>query len=127
MMGHCSKCRKIWTLETGQGLCQWCGKLAIRQTTQTQALRSIKSRSNGRKRQIEANGNGYDQLEGEWALYYRITSYFTRHIRYEDKEDWLHDTMLEIRLSKKSLCNHTRVVKQGIIFPKRDFLLGATG
>jgi hypothetical protein len=40
--------------------------------------------------------NGYDQLDGEWALYYKVTSYFTRHIRFDDREDWLHDTMLEM-------------------------------
>jgi hypothetical protein len=59
-------------------------------------LRSVKSRSNGRKRQVEPNGNGYDQLQGDWALYYKVTSYFVRHIRFEDKEDWRHDTMLEM-------------------------------
>jgi len=59
-------------------------------------LRSIKSRSNGRKRQAESNHNGYDQLDGDWALYYKVTGYFLRHIRYEDREDWLHDTMLEM-------------------------------
>jgi len=94
--GHCSKCHKVWTLETEQGLCQWCGRLASCQTNRTQALRSIKSRSNGRKRQAEPNHNGYDQLQGDWALYYKVTSYFLRHIRYEDREDWLHDTMLEM-------------------------------
>jgi len=59
-------------------------------------LRSIKSRSNGRKRQAPSNGNGYDQLEGDWATYYKVTSYFVRHIRFDDREDWLHDTMLEM-------------------------------
>jgi len=96
LAGHCSKCHKIWTLEMEQGLCQWCGNHASRQTTRTQALRSIKSRSNGRKRQAPSNGNGYDQLQGDWLLYYKVTSYFLRHIRYENREDWLHDTMLEM-------------------------------
>jgi hypothetical protein len=96
LTGHCNRCGKIWTLETAQGVCRWCGKLAVCQTTRTQALRSIKSRSNGRKRQAQSNGNGYDQLEGEWALYYKVTSYFTRHIRFDDRDDFLHDTMLEM-------------------------------
>ena len=96
MTGHCSKCHKVWTLETRQGVCRWCGKLATCQTNRAQALRSIKSRSNGRKRQAPSNGNGYDQLDGDWALYYKVTSYFLRHIRYEDREDWLHDTILEM-------------------------------
>jgi len=94
--GHCSKCRKIWTLETGQGLCRWCGQSAVCQTTRAQALRSIKSRSNGRKRQAEPNHNGYDQLEGDWAQYYKVTGYLVQHIHYEDRDDWLHDTMLEM-------------------------------
>jgi len=59
-------------------------------------LRSIKSRSNGRKRQVQSNGNGYDSLDGEWLTYYKVTGYFVRHIHYEDREDWLHDTMLEM-------------------------------
>ena len=97
MTGHCSKCGKIWTLEMRQGVCRWCGELSTCQTTRTQALRSIKSRSNGRKRQARpVGGNGYNQLAGDWAIYYKVTSYFTRHIRFDDKEDFLHDTMLEM-------------------------------
>jgi hypothetical protein len=97
LIGHfCSHCHKVWTLETAQGVCQWCGKSSTRQTTKTQALRSIKSRSNGRKRQAPSNGNGYDQLTGDWLTYYKVTGYFVRHIHYEDREDWLHDTMLEM-------------------------------
>jgi hypothetical protein len=83
-------------LETGQGVCQWCGKTAVCQDQRTQALRSIKSRANGKKRQAEPNHNGYDQLTGDWLTYYKVTSYFVRHIHYEDREDWLHDTMLEM-------------------------------
>jgi hypothetical protein len=59
-------------------------------------LRSVKSRSNGRKRQAEGNHNGYDQLTGDWALFYKVTGYFIRHILYQDREDFLHDTMLEM-------------------------------
>ncbi len=42
------------------------------------------------------NGKGYDQLTGDWALFHKITNYFVRHIPYDDREDWLHDTMLEM-------------------------------
>ena len=96
MTGHCSKCGKIWTLEARQGVCQWCGQLAICQTTRTQALRSLKSRSNGRKRQADSNGNGYDQLDGEWLTYYKIARYFVHKVRFNDREDFLHDLMLEM-------------------------------
>jgi len=93
--GHCSQCRKVWTLEKPQGVCQWCGKLATCQSSTTKP-RHIKSNRSRRQRQVPSNGNGYDQLDGEWALYYKVTSYFLRHIRFEDREDWLHDTMLEM-------------------------------
>lgn len=42
------------------------------------------------------DGKGYEQLEGDWALFYRITRYFIHNIPYDDREDWLHDTMLEM-------------------------------
>ena len=99
MTGHCSKCGKIWTLETRQGLCQWCNKPASCQTT-TAKPRHIKSRSNGRKRQADSNGNGYDQLDGEWALYYKIARYFTHKVKVDDREDFLHDLMLEMATVK---------------------------
>jgi len=92
--GFCSKCHKIWTLETRQGVCRWCGQSSSCQ--RTQALRTIKSRSNGRKRQAEPNHNGYDQLTGDWLTYYKVTGYFVRYIRFDDREDFLHDTMLEM-------------------------------
>ena len=93
MTGHCSKCHKVWTLETRQGLCQWCGKLSTCQTTRTQA-RPIKSRSNGRKRQADSNGNGYDQLDGEWLTYYKVASRFSHKAKAQDREDLLHDIMI---------------------------------
>jgi len=98
MVGHCSKCHKVWALDTRQGLCRWCGKLATCQTTQTQALRSIKSRSNGRKRQAPANGNGYDQLDGDWLTYYQVASRFSHKAQAQDREDLLHDIMIALAL-----------------------------
>jgi hypothetical protein len=92
---HCSHCHKIWTLNEGQGICQWFGKLATAQSS-TAKPRRIQSSRSRRQRQDLSNGNGYDQLQGDWALYYKVTSYFVRHIRYDDREDWLHDTMLEM-------------------------------
>jgi len=96
MIGHCSKCGKIWTLETRQGLCQWCGKLSTCQSQRTQALRSIKSRSNGRKRQAQSNGNGYDQLDGEWLTYYQIASRFSHKAKAQDRDDLLQDIMIAL-------------------------------
>jgi len=96
MVGHCSKCGKIWTLKTRQGVCQWCGNHASRQTTRTQALRSLKSRSNGRKRQADTNDNGYDQLTGDWLTYYNVASKFSYKAQAQDREDLLHDIMVTL-------------------------------
>ena len=96
MTGHCSKCGKIWTLEKRQGVCQWCGKLATCQNQRTQALRSIKSRSNGRKRQADHHDNGYDQLDGEWLTYYKVASRFNHKARAQDREDLLQDIMIAL-------------------------------
>ena len=79
-----------------QGVCQWCGKLTTCQNQRTQALRSIKSRSNGRKRQAEYNGNGYDHLDGEWAIYYKIASRFSHKAQAQDREDLLHDIIVTL-------------------------------
>jgi len=59
-------------------------------------LRSIKSRSNGRKRQAQSNGNGYDQLEGDWLTYYRVASRFSHKARTQDREDLLHDIIVTL-------------------------------
>ena len=44
----------------------------------------------------QGNGNGYDQLEGDWALFYKVARYFVHKVKYEDREDFLHDLMLEM-------------------------------
>jgi len=59
-------------------------------------LRSIKSRSNGRKRQADTNGNGYDQLTGEWLTYYKIASRFSHKAKAQDREDLLQDIMIAL-------------------------------
>ncbi len=102
MTGHCSNCGKIWTLKQRQGVCQWCGELAVCQTIRTQALRSIKSRSNGRKRQAQSNGNGYDQLDGEWLTYYKVASRFSHKAKGQDREDLLQDIMITLADVAKS-------------------------
>jgi hypothetical protein len=77
-------------------VCQWCGKFATCQTSRAQALRTIKSRPNGRKRQAQANGNGYDRLDGEWAIYYQVASRFSYKAQAQDREDLLHDIMIAL-------------------------------
>jgi len=94
--GHCSQCGKIWVLNEAQGICPWCGKTAIARSQRTQALRSIKSRSNRRKTQAPTNGNGYRQLKGDWLIYYQVASRFTHKVKPEDREDLLHDIMIAL-------------------------------
>jgi hypothetical protein len=90
--GHCNRCNKVWTLKTRQGVCQWCGHLAICQSSPTKP-RSVKSRSNVRRKQTPVHSNGYDQLQGEWLAYYNVASRFTGKVKAEDKEDILHTIM----------------------------------
>ena len=92
--GFCSRCNKVWTLETKQGQCQWCGRLATCVTVKAQALRSIKSSRRRRAKQDQDYGNGYGQLDGEWASYYQIASHFSRKAKAQDRGDLLHDVML---------------------------------
>ena len=42
----------------------------------------------------QGNSNGYDQLEGDWAPYYKVSKRFTYKVRREDSEDFLHDLIL---------------------------------
>jgi hypothetical protein len=85
--GYCSQCGKVWTLKERQGVCQWCLKPASCQYS-TSKPRHIKSRSNGRRKQPNSNGNGYDHLEGEWLTYYKVALPFANSV--PDREDLLH-------------------------------------
>ena len=77
-------------------MCQWCGQTAVCQNQRAQALRSIKSRSNSRKRQADTNGNGYAQLEGEWLTYYKVADKYANRARAQDREDLLHDIIITL-------------------------------
>ena len=87
--GHCSRCHRVWTQKTGQGVCSWCNKPASCQSS-TSKPRHFKSRSNRRRRQAPVHSNGYDQLQGEWLAYYNVASRFTDRVKPQDKEDILH-------------------------------------
>ncbi len=93
--GHCSYCKRVWTLRERQGVCSWCHKPASC-ITATSKPRQFKSRSNGHKRQALAHSNGYDHLEGKWLDYYKVASRFTDRVKPEDKEDILHDIILTL-------------------------------
>jgi len=99
--GHCNRCGKVWTLNERQGVCQWCGHLAVCQSSQTKP-RHTKSRSNGSRKQVNSNGNGngngngYDQLEGKYLTYYKVASRFAQKAKAQDTEDLLHDIILTL-------------------------------
>jgi hypothetical protein len=99
--GHCSQCGKIWVLNERQGVCPWCGKPASC-ITATSKPRRVKSRSNRKRKQDDHNGNGYDQLEGEWLTYYRVASRFAHKAKAEDKEDLLHDIILTLAIAERN-------------------------
>jgi hypothetical protein len=40
------------------------------------------------------HGNGYDRLDGDWLTYYKVAKGFTRRVKPEDREDFLHDLIL---------------------------------
>jgi hypothetical protein len=42
----------------------------------------------------QGNGNGYDHLQGDWALFYKVAKGFIRRVRPEDRQDFLHDLLL---------------------------------
>ena len=93
--GHCSQCHRVWTLKTGQGICQWCLKPASCQSS-TSKPRHNKSRSYSSKRQAPVHSNGYDQLQGEWLAYYNVASRFTDRVKPQDKEDILHTIIMTL-------------------------------
>ena len=99
--GHCSRCGKVWTLNERQGVCQWCNKPASC-ITSTSKPRHIKSSRRRKQRQADGNGNGYDQLEGEWLTYYRVASRFAHKAKAEDKQDLLHDIILTLAVAERN-------------------------
>jgi hypothetical protein len=42
----------------------------------------------------QGNGNGYDQLDGDWLTYYKVAKGFTHRVKPEDRQDFLHDLLL---------------------------------
>jgi len=99
--GHCSHCGKVWTLNERQGVCQWCNKPASCQTTTTKP-RQVKSSRRRQQRQADGNGNGYDQLDGDYATYYKVASHFNHKAKAEDTEDLLHDIILTLAVAERN-------------------------
>jgi len=93
IQGHCSRCHRIWTLTERQGVCRWCGKPAICQTT---IKPSRKTSSRRVQRQAPAYNNGYDQLQDNWLTYYKVASHYSHKALAQDREDLLHDIIVAI-------------------------------
>ncbi len=99
--GHCSQCGKVWTLKERQGVCQWCGHLAVCQSSQTKP-RHIKSSRRRKQRQADGNGNGYDQLPEPHLTYYKVAKRFNHKAKAEDTEDLLHDIILTLDMAERN-------------------------
>jgi DNA-directed RNA polymerase specialized sigma24 family protein len=48
------------------------------------------------------NGNGYDKLEGDYAVYYKVATKFSHKARFEDREDLLHTIILNLAVAGRS-------------------------
>jgi uncharacterized Zn finger protein (UPF0148 family) len=100
IQGHCSQCLKVWTLDTGQGVCQWCGKLA---TCQSSTSKPRRERSRRRKREQNTRiGKGYDQLPEPHLTYYKVASRFTNKAMLDDQQDLLHDIIYHLAKVEQS-------------------------
>jgi hypothetical protein len=100
LTGHCNRCGKIWTLETRQGVCQWCGQLAVCQSS-TAKPRHIKSSPKRNRRQAQTHDNGYSQLDGEWLTYYKVAKTYESRVPGQDRDDIRHDIMIELDRATK--------------------------
>ncbi len=59
------------------------------------------------------HNNGYDQLDGDYALFYKVAQGFTHKVKREDTEDFLHDLMLEMARVKASYTAKGKELTEG--------------
>jgi hypothetical protein len=64
---------------------------------------------NGRGHQSK----GYDQLDGDWALYYEVARGFTHRVKPDDREDFLHDLFLAFARVKASYLSKGKELSTG--------------
>ncbi len=55
---------------------------------------------NGNGNNGNGNGNGYSQLQGDWSMFYKVAKGFTKRVRPEDRQDFLHDLLLTMHKVK---------------------------
>jgi len=61
----------------------------------------------------QGNGNGYNQLNGDWGLFYKVAKRFTYKVRREDSEDFLHDLFLKFAKVKASYIAKGKELTEG--------------
>jgi hypothetical protein len=59
------------------------------------------------------HSNGYDQLEGDYALFYKVARGFTHRVRREDSEDFLHDLILVMARVKANYNDKGKELNEG--------------
>jgi hypothetical protein len=64
----------------------------------------------------QGNGNGYDQLDGDWALFYKVARGFVRRVKPEDGQDFLHTLLLAMaRVKAKYQVSGKPLTEAGLI------------
>ena len=66
--------------------------------------------------QGDGNGyhhNGYDQLDGDYALFYKVAKGFTHKVKREDREDFLHDLIVAMARVKASYTAKGKELTEG--------------
>lgn len=92
LIGHCSRCRKVWTLEIEQGVCRWCGELAICQTLKAKP-RSLKTRT---RTKPDRSIPDYQGLPTKWASYCEVAKTYENKVPLQDRQDIRHDIIIEL-------------------------------
>ena len=59
------------------------------------------------------HSNGYDQLDGDYALFYKVAKGFTHRVKREDSEDFLHDLFLAFARVKASYTTKDKELTEG--------------
>lgn len=99
-MKHCSKCKRIWTLDTSTGICPWCGRLAVAETRRQLAVRVMRSRFKTRPVTVDYLAE-YQLLTDRWAYWFKIASTYSKRVPTDDRQDTLHDIMLELAKAER--------------------------
>ena len=66
--------------------------------------------------QGDGNGyhhNGYNQLDGDYALFYKVANGFTHKVKREDREDFLHDLIVAMARVKASYTAKGKELTEG--------------